>query len=52
MDAEGLTTLVALASAGRLHTPVARVFDVSDAREAYEYFSRWRGRGRIVLSFP
>jgi NADPH:quinone reductase len=53
MDEEGLTTLVKMASAGRLQTPVARTFEVADAREAYEYFSRRRGgRGRIVLSFP
>ncbi len=52
MDREGLTTLVRMASAGRLHTPVARVFDVARAREAYEYFSRRRGRGRVVLGFP
>jgi NADPH:quinone reductase len=52
MDAEGLTTLAEMARTGRLHTPVARVFDIDDGREAYEAFARRRGRGRFVLSFP
>jgi NADPH:quinone reductase len=52
MDEEGLTTLVEMASSSRLHTPVAKVFEVADARQAYENFSRCRGRGRTVLSFP
>jgi NADPH:quinone reductase len=52
MDTEGLATLVALATAGRLHTPVARAFAITDAHQAYAYFSQWHGRGRIVLSFP
>jgi NADPH:quinone reductase len=52
MDAEGLSTLVAMATAGRLHTPVAKVFGLAHARAAYEHFSRWHGRGRTVLSFP
>jgi NADPH:quinone reductase len=52
MDAEALTTLVEMASSGRLHTPVNQVFDLADARNAYEAFTHRRGRGRIVLSFP
>jgi NADPH:quinone reductase-like Zn-dependent oxidoreductase len=51
MDREGLATLVSLAAAGRLHTPVAREFDVSDVRAAYQQFQQPHGRGRIVLTF-
>jgi NADPH:quinone reductase len=51
MDHEGLTTLVAMASSGRLHTPVAAEFGVAEARRAYDYASTWRGRGRVVLTF-
>jgi hypothetical protein len=52
MDREGLTTtLVEMAARGRLHTPVASVFDVGDARQAYVEFSQRRGRGRTVLNF-
>lgn len=49
MDAEGLRTLVSLASQGRIHTPVAKEFLLEDARLAYEAFGTRRGRGRIVL---
>ncbi|HTX01329.1 MAG TPA: NADP-dependent oxidoreductase [Acidimicrobiales bacterium] len=52
MDAPALATLVEMASTGRLHTPVAKVFDGDDARAAYEAFATRVGRGRIVLSFP
>jgi NADPH:quinone reductase len=51
MDEEGLATLVQMASTGRLHTPVDREFDVAEARQAYQHFSRHRGRGRTVLRF-
>jgi NADPH:quinone reductase len=52
MDAEALATLADMASTGRLHTPVAKVFDLDDARAAYMAFAKRAGRGRIVLSFP
>ena len=52
MDAEALATLADMASTGRLHTPVAKVFDIEDAREAYEAFTHRSGRGRLVISFP
>jgi NADPH:quinone reductase len=51
MDGEALRTLAEMATAGRLHTPVDRIFDLNDAREAYEAFASHAGRGRIVLSF-
>lgn len=50
MDTEALTTLVAMASDGRLHTPVAAEFDLQNARLAYEAFATRKGRGRIVLT--
>jgi D-arabinose 1-dehydrogenase-like Zn-dependent alcohol dehydrogenase len=50
MDRDGLTTLMDMASTGRLHTPVAQVFELDEARAAYEAFSHPHGRGRIVLS--
>lgn len=52
MDEEGLATLVDMAGSGRLHTPVAQEFTIAEARQAYESFSRWHGRGRMVLGFP
>jgi NADPH:quinone reductase len=52
MDPAGLVTLVDMASTGRLHTPVSRVFAADQARQAYEHFASWHGRGRTVLSFP
>lgn len=51
MDTEGLTTLVEMATSGRLHTPVARVFGATHVRQAYEHFRTHHGRGRTVLSF-
>jgi hypothetical protein len=41
-----------MASTGRLHTPVAKIFDVGEARAAYQTFSGRTGRGRIVSGFP
>jgi NADPH:quinone reductase-like Zn-dependent oxidoreductase len=51
MDEPGLTSLVEMASNGRLHNPVARVFEAAEARRAYGHFSGWHRRGRTVLSF-
>ena len=51
MDAPALRTLADMASSGRLHTPVTRVYCVDDARAAYEAFAKRTGRGRITLSF-
>jgi NADPH:quinone reductase len=51
MDAEALTTLTELATARRLQTPVAQIYDVEDARAAYAAFGSRTGRGRIVLVF-
>jgi NADPH:quinone reductase len=51
MDPVGLPALVQKASDGRLHTPVARQFDVSEAQAAYLEFSAGPHRGRIVLTF-
>jgi NADPH2:quinone reductase len=50
-DPAALATLVEMTEAGRLHTPVAREFDVSEARAAYEEFASGPHRGRIVLTF-
>lgn len=50
-DAAALMTLIEMTEADRLHTPVAREFDVSEARAAYEEFSSRPHRGRIVLTF-
>jgi NADPH:quinone reductase len=52
MDAEALRALAEMAVAGRLHTPVARVYDIDDARAAYAAFASRTGRGRLVLGFP
>ena len=52
MDSEAVTTLAAMASAGRLHTTVAQVFALDEARWAYSAFVHRSGRGRIVLTFP
>jgi NADPH2:quinone reductase len=52
MDSEALTTMAVMASTRLLHTPVNQVFDLDDARDAYEAFTRRKGRGRIVLSLP
>jgi NADPH:quinone reductase len=51
MDGPALTTLAEMATAGRLHTPVAHVYAIDDARAAYAAFGRPTGRGRLVLSF-
>jgi hypothetical protein len=40
-----------MATSGRLHTPVAGVFDAARVRQAYEHFGTHHGRGRTVLSF-
>lgn len=50
-DAAALATLVGMATAGTLHTPVARQFDVTEARAAYEEFGARPHYGRIVLTF-
>lgn len=50
-DAPALATLVEMAVAGRLHTPVAREFAVADARSAYEAMAAGPQHGRIVLTF-
>lgn len=51
MDAQALRTLADMANSGRLHTPVAHVYGVDDARAAYEALAERTGRGRITLSF-
>ena len=50
-DGDALQRLANMATAGRLHTPAAREFDVKDARAAYEEFVSGPHRGRIVLTF-
>jgi NADPH:quinone reductase-like Zn-dependent oxidoreductase len=50
-DGDALQTLVDMATEGRLHTPVAREFNVGQARAAYEEFASGPHRGRIVLTF-
>jgi NADPH2:quinone reductase len=50
-DAPALAMLAGMAAAGTLHTPVAREFDVSEARAAYEEFGARPHYGRIVLTF-
>lgn len=50
-DAAALATLIEMATSDRLHTPVAREFDVSEVRAAYEEFASGPHRGRIVLTF-
>jgi len=50
-DGDALQALVDMATAGRLHTPVAREFDADQPREAYEEFASGPHRGRIVLTF-
>ncbi len=52
LDAEALTTLVEMATSGRLHTPVVKTFEVEDVQAAYKAFAERTGRGRIVLKFP
>ncbi len=50
-DGDALQKLANMATAGRLHTPVARAFNVEQARAAYGEFVSGRHRGRIVLTF-
>jgi NADPH:quinone reductase len=50
-DGDALQQLVDLATAGKLHMPVAREFKAEDARAAYEEFASGPHRGRIVLTF-
>lgn len=50
-DGHALQTLVEMATDGRLHTPVAREFNVEEARAAYEEFASGLHRGQIVLIF-
>jgi NADPH:quinone reductase len=50
-DGDALQKLVDMATAGRLHTPVARTFALDEARAAYEEFVSGPHRGRIVLTF-
>ena len=50
-DGDALQTLVDMATAGRLHTPVAREFNIEQARDAYGEFASGPHRGRIVLTF-
>jgi NADPH2:quinone reductase len=50
-NAPALATLVELASAGTLHTPVAKTFDVNDVQAAYTEFGAAPHYGRIVLTF-
>ena len=50
-DGDALQRLANMASAGQLHTSVAREFKVEQARAAYEEFASGPHRGRIVLTF-
>ena len=50
-DGDALQRLADMATAGRLHTPVAREFNVEEARAAYEEFVSGPHRGQIVLTF-
>ena len=50
-DGDALQRLANMASAGRLHTPVAREFNVEQARAAYQEFTSGPHRGQIVLTF-
>ena len=50
-DGDALQRLANMASAGRLHTPVARQFNVEQARAAYQEFTSGPHRGQIVLTF-
>lgn len=52
MDAEALSTLARMATTGQLDTPVAGIFEIGDARRAYEALRDHTGRGRIILAFP
>jgi NADPH:quinone reductase len=50
-DGDALQTLVDMATAGRLHTPIAHEFSVEEAQTAYQEFASGPHRGRIVLTF-
>lgn len=50
-DGDALQRLVDMASAGKLHTPVAREFSLEGARAAYDEFASGPHRGQIVLVF-
>jgi len=50
-DGDALQTLVDMATAGQLHTPVASQFSAEQARAAYEEFASGPHRGRVVLTF-
>jgi len=50
-DGDALQTLVDMATAGRLHTPVAAEFKVDQAQAAYQQLASGPHRGRIVLTF-
>jgi NADPH:quinone reductase len=52
MDSDALSTLAQMATSGQVHTPVAQVFPLDEARAAYDAFGKRIGRGRIVLTFP
>lgn len=50
-DARALETLVAMASAGSLHTPVTQTFAAKYVKAAYREFAAGSHSGRIVLTF-
>jgi NADPH:quinone reductase-like Zn-dependent oxidoreductase len=50
-DGDALQRLADMATAGRLHTPVAREFNAEQARAAYQEFTSGPHRGQIVLVF-
>jgi NADPH:quinone reductase len=50
-DGDALQRLVDMATAGKLHMPLAKEFRVEDARTAYEEFASGPHRGRIVITF-
>jgi NADPH:quinone reductase len=51
-DAQALAALVGMTTSTGLQTPVAREFDIEDAKAAYREFASGPHRGRIVLTFP
>ena len=50
-DGDALQRLANMATAGELHTPVAREFNAEQARAAYREFTSGPHRGQIVLTF-
>jgi NADPH:quinone reductase-like Zn-dependent oxidoreductase len=48
-SAKVLTELASLVDAGRLEIPIAKVYHLSEIREAYRDLARRRTRGKIVL---